>query len=530
MSCLRFSSVTFGYLAARVFEQVSFHCGPGERICVIGPNGAGKTTLLRLAANLLQPDSGVITRPDGVIGYYPADHTDCTVQEVLNYSCKEQLAVQQRFSELTALLASGDSIAQQQIADEYDTALTQMNALDVWDLPSNLARLLHSFGLSEVDPSRNVSSLSPGQQARLQLTTLFLSRPALMLLDEPTNHADKKSRAFLIEELLKTDCPVLFTSHDRDFINSVATSILDLDTEPWAALLLAQGNPLDNGVFQCAGNYYEFLLWKTTARKAHTEIYSAQQAYKQQLIWHIHASETIGHKDWKPRSESRVSRKFYADRNQKASTRRLLNDAVRLDRHSQLEVRKPRYTETTIKLPTPSVGEHIAVSVREVYVPKRLQAVSFELADGEHLLITGPNASGKSTLLRWLATGRQPLGAEGSMFIAGTIGYMPQSLPVSGLENELTNEQKKGFLHPKFWNVPFAKLSNGNQRRLQLASAFRNNPSVAIIDEPTNYLDLDAIESLESALQDWGGTLVLATHDPWLIKHWHGAQHIELAG
>lgn len=526
VSCLRFSSVTFGYQAAPILQQVSFTCGAAERICVVGPNGSGKTTLLKLAANLLQPDSGVVSRPNGAIAFYPIDHTEGTVQDVLDRACAEQLAVQRRFSELTALLAADDVVAQQQISEEYDVVLTQMNALHVWDLPSHQARLLHSFGLAKVNPSRDVSSLSPGQQARLQLAALLLSRPALILLDEPTNHIDTHARAFLIEELLAARCPVLFTSHDRDFIHSVATSIVDLDTDPWAALLLAQGNPLTNGVFQCAGNYLEYLHRKTDARRAHAEIHKAQQARKQQLLQHMDASETVGHAEWTPRSESRVSKKFYADRNQKASTRRMLNDAVRLDRHSQLEVRKPRYTHTSMILPVPAVRDHIAVSVRDASVPDRLRPVSFELSAGEHLLVTGPNGSGKSTLLHWLGTGKPPSGAKGSVVVGGVSGYVPQDLPALIAEDTLSDHHKKGFLHPRFWNVPFAELSSGNRRRLQLALAFRNHPDVLIIDEPTNYLDLDAIESLESALRDWPGTVVLATHDPWLIEHWHAARTV----
>ena len=140
---------------------------------------------------------------------------------------------------------------------------------------------------------------------------------------------------------------------------------------------------------------------------------------------------------------------------------------------------------------------------------------------GDHLLLTGPNGSGKSTLMSSIHA-RDGLNAQSSAFV-------PQSLPQP--VDELITEQAwtngigqagKGFLHPQYWSVGIKDLSDGNKRRAQLALALASAPAVLLIDEPTNYLNLDTIESLEAAMQSWEGTLIISSHDQWLIKNWAG--------
>ena len=178
-----------------------------------------------------------------------------------------------------------------------------------------------------------------------------------------------------------------------------------------------------------------------------------------------------------------------------------------------------------------------------MHIPGRLGPVSFELAGGEHMMITGVNGAGKSTLLRWIHT-RQCLAAEASGTISAADSvFVPQELPRN--KDELIppeiwhngiGDLGKGFLHPKLWATPLEQLSDGNKRRVQLALALAQQPDFLIIDEPTNYLDIDTIESLEAAIMSWHGTLIIATHDQWLIDTWNQApadgephrQHITL--
>lgn len=168
----------------------------------------------------------------------------------------------------------------------------------------------------------------------------------------------------------------------------------------------------------------------------------------------------------------------------------------------------------------------------------RLAPLDLDVAAGEHLLVTGANGTGKSTLLNWIAKGAPPAGvdASGNMTRDNRISIVPQRLPIEGdpgfnsfvWQNGI-GELGKGILHPSMWSTAINQLSAGNQRRAQIAVALGESPALLIIDEPTNYLDLETMRALEVALSMWNGTLIVATHDRWLIDHWRG-RHITLSG
>ena len=429
-------------------------------------------------------------------------------------------------------------------ARRFDELLARMTAMNGWELDTQLDKTLRSLGLGNIARDRPLNSLSPGQQERLHLAAVLLRGSPALVVDEPTNHLDTTAREFVIQTLTGWNGPVLFASHDRDFIDRAATGILDLDTTSWHAIATAAGQPTTNGIYRCNGTYSDYVQEKDTARSRHLQIHAHQQHDKQQLLQHRFSSETIGHRNATPRSEVRASKKYYADRAQTVSTRRINDDSRRLDRLTEVEVRKPRYDVITITFPDPTVvSTGIACSVRNVHIPGRLGPVSFELAGGEHMMITGVNGAGKSTLLRWIHT-RQCLAAEASGTISAADSvFVPQELPRN--KDELIppeiwhngiGDLGKGFLHPKLWATPLEQLSDGNKRRVQLALALARQPEFLIIDEPTNYLDIDTIESLEAAIMSWHGTLIIATHDQWLIDTWNQApadgepyrQHITL--
>ena len=170
----------------------------------------------------------------------------------------------------------------------------------------------------------------------------------------------------MIQTLTGWNGPVLFASHDRDFIDRAATGILDLDTTSWHAIATAAGQPTTNGIYRCNGTYSDYVQEKDTARSRHLQIHAHQQHDKQQLLQHRFSSETIGHRNATPRSEVRASKKYYADRAQTVSTRRINDDSRRLDRLTEVEVRKPRYDAITITFPDPTVvSAGIACSVKK---------------------------------------------------------------------------------------------------------------------------------------------------------------------
>ena len=562
MSTIAFSNVSFSYGARPVLSHVSFSCGASERLVVVGPNGIGKSTLLSLADGSLQPDSGTVTAPV-LPPAQPAlpihqtatarstegssarrapvaeDGEAHTVAQFINATMSTTRRLAARFESLTERLSRGLTPSDEA---EYDLVLAAMNARDVWTIDARLEHTLVTLNLGGLDRTRPLASLSPGQRARLRLAITLVERPEALILDEPTNHLDANGRDHLTRTIDQWQGPVLMTSHDRSFIESTATSLLDLDPTPWQAVAISEGQPEGFGAYKVSGSYSDYLRDKAAARARHRTIHAIQQAEKRRLESHRRDSTVVGHTRFKPRTETRMAQKYYADRSQATSTRRINDDSRKLSVLAAHEVPKPRYDEAAFSFPrarrtttggTPSHPHAmgIALAVRGASVEGRLAPTSFEARYGEHLLVAGPNGSGKTTLLEWIARGA-PGGAHGSIDATPGVVLVPQVLPRPGdplIPEDAWHlgigEAGKGFVPPEAWNRPLGQLSAGNQRRAQLAWAARANPRILVIDEPTNYLDLDAVESLEHALHQWTGTLLVSTHDEWLITRWWGRIH-----
>lgn len=373
--------------------------------------------------------------------------------------------------------------------------------------------------------------MSPGERGRLQLAATLIMKPEVLILDEPTNHLDARAIDFLVETVNKWRGAVLMSSHDRAFIEDTATVIYDMDVALWNELTKATGSSQVTGLYRCAGAYSKCLAEKTSARRKHRELHAAQQAEKRLLRKHRQEASNIARGGVRLASAEGKAKKFFADRAAATAQRRMRNDDKRGEHLSNQEVRRPRSYDLSFKLNQPAASTGIAVAARRATVAGRLAPVSFDLSCGEHLLVTGANGSGKSTLLNWIYSGHPPAGAKNSGSICGErqVGLVPQQLPQEGdpgfsatvWENGI-GEAGKGVLHPSLWAQPIPELSAGNQRRAQIALALATAPSLLMIDEPTNYLDSQVMQALEEALKAWTGTLVVASHDRWLINHWKG--------
>lgn len=547
MPAITLTDLTFSYTADPLLEAVSFSVVNGERACLIGPNGCGKSTLLSLVTGDLVPRRGsaeITGIEGGAAGLRRAPDVHAmtgTVGDCLDAATAPIRALSARFEEVNAALASGPSPAEERrLSREFDELLVHMEAAEAWSLDARIETTLAGLGLSIIagknGRARDLATLSPGQRGRLELAATLLASPSVLVLDEPTNHLDTEA-ARNLSALLKTfEGPILFASHDRAFIDETATVLLDLDTAPWQALLTATGQAPLAGVHRCAGGYADYLERKAKARAGHAKLHAAQQEEKKSIRVHRRSAEDIQKGGIRLKEATPSQRKFFADRASKTMTRRTRNDDRKMEALESREVRKPR--EYLFSMDLPPVREanaSVAVAIRNATVPGRLAPITLDVRTGEHLLLTGPNGAGKSTLLRWIARGTAPTtDSTGSIDLGRRLALVPQRLPEMGdpgLDAKTwesgIGEIGAGILHPSMWARPVGELSAGNQRRVQLALAVAAAPEILIVDEPTNYLDLDSIEALEKALAEWNGTLLVASHDRWLLEHWAG-EKIEL--
>lgn len=535
MSAMILENVSFSYSSKPLLENINLQVGKGDRAFLVGRNGCGKTTLLRIASQILLPEQGKVKIEGENSEFFqiPAvEHFRGSARDYLDCALRPLRNIATQFQDATAELGQG--VGDVQAERRYDQLLSLMSGFDIWSLEVRLTEVLARLGLRALTGAggeRSLSSLSSGERGRLQLAATLIMKPQVLILDEPTNHLDTRAISFLVETVNNWSGAVLMSSHDRAFIEDTATVIYDMDVSVWNELAKATGNSKVTGLYRCAGAYSKYLAEKTRARRKHWDLHAAQQAEKRLLRKHRQEASKIARGGVRLASAEGKAKKFFADRAAATAQRRLRNDDKRGEHLSNQEVRRPRSYDLSFELNQPAASTGIAVAARRATVAGRLAPVSFDLSCGEHLLVTGANGSGKSTLLNWIYSGHPPAGAKssGSICAERKVGLVPQQLPQKGdpgftatvWENGI-GEVGKGVLHPSLWRKPIPELSAGNQRRAQIALALATAPSLLIIDEPTNYLDLQVMQALEAALKAWTGTVVVASHDRWLINHWQG--------
>lgn len=535
MSAISVENVSFSYSSKPLLENINLQVGEGERAFLVGRNGCGKTTLLRIASQILLPEQGKLKIEGANSEFFqiPAvEHFRGSVREYLDCALRPLRSIATQFQDATAELGQG--VGDVQAERYYDQLLSLMSGFDIWSLEVRLTEVLARLGLRALTGSggeRSLSSLSSGERGRLQLAATLIMKPQVLILDEPTNHLDARAISFLVETVNNWSGAVLMSSHDRAFIEDTATVIYDMDVSVWNELAKATGRTQVTGLYRCAGAYSKYLAEKTSARRKYRDLHVAQQVEKRLLRKHRQEASKIAGGGVRLASAEGKAKKFFADRAAATAQRRMRNDDKRGERLNEEEVRKPRSYDLTFECKQPATRAGVAVAARNATVSGRLAPLNFDLFYGEHLLVTGANGCGKSTLLTWIYRGQPPEGAKNSGSICGErkVGLVPQQLPQEGdpgftatvWENGI-GETGKGVLHPSLWAKPIPELSAGNQRRAQIALALAASPSLLIIDEPTNYLDIPAMQALEEAMKAWTGTLVVASHDRWLINHWQG--------
>ncbi|WP_171050330.1 ribosomal protection-like ABC-F family protein [Nocardia cyriacigeorgica] len=515
-------AVTKSFHGRVVLDEISCSLGAGERTGIIGENGSGKSTLLRLFAGVERPDRGeIVVRSEGGVGYLAQDEhlpPHLTVQQVVDRAMSELREIERRMRALEAAMADGVDAAM----TEYGELMTVFELRGGYDADARLEQALHGLGLGLVPRSRTVGGLSGGEQVRLRLAAVLAAAPEVLLLDEPTNHLDGEALTWLEDHLRTRRGTTVTVSHDRVFLDRVATSLLEVDAD--RRRVVRHGN-----------GYRGFLAEKAAARQRWEQSYAQWQtdiARQRETVATTARQVAPGramrdnNKMAYDRAGGRVQQSLASRvRNAEERLRRLLDDPV---------PRPPQPLRFTPSLRGGRVRGAV-LEAADVMVEGRLARTGLSVAAGDRLLITGPNGAGKSTLLRVLAGELTP--DAGTLVRRGRIGYLAQQPPAARPGETLLAAFARGRGEPdrqaeKLLSLGLfdraqltarvAELSTGQRQRLALARLVSEPTDALLLDEPTNHLSPGLVEELEAALADYPGALVIVSHDRRLRQRWRG--------
>jgi ATP-binding cassette subfamily F protein 3 len=509
MPLLSLDNVAVAYGAEVIVRGVTLRIEPRDRLAVVGANGAGKTSVLDVIAGALEPSEGVVERARSMrIAHLPQDAPEpvgATVLDEVLASRVDLLAMHAELSRLESAMGSRPADLEAVMA-QYGELQHQYQDAGGYDLESRAREALGGLGLDESLQARDPRQLSGGQKRRVELAKLLLADADLLLIDEPTNHLDLASIEWLEDFMAEVRSTFVLVSHDRRFLDSVCTSVLELGHG------VAEEYP---------GNYTQYVRLRVERRARRQKEFETQQA-------HIsHQEEFI--------------RKYKAGQRAKEARGR----QKQLDRVDRVTA-PPRDRRPRLRFATAPVSQ-ILLKTTELQVGRgatpllRLRPLS--IAPGERIAVVGPNGSGKSTLLHTLAGELPPI--EGNIRLGPRthrrlyrqdLGSEGDDAPTSAYSIDDTRTVMEDLLadHPVgaerartvLGALLFSgddvhklvgELSGGERARLLLGKVALEETNLLLLDEPTNHLDIPAQEVLEQALIGYGGAVVLVTHDRALI-------------
>jgi len=502
MALIELVDTSLNYGDAVLADRVNLTVQPGERICLIGRNGAGKTTLLRVIAGELEPDAGERRVQRGVrvkrLGQEAPDIPDVSVYDVVAEGLGEAGRLLAQYHDASLALAADASDGQ---LKKLERLQHQLDVADAWNLSPRIEAVLSRM---ELEPDQPYSELSGGQRRRVMLAQALVDEPEVLLLDEPTNHLDIEAIQWLETFMLEFPGTLIFITHDRAFLQKLATRIIELDRGYLTS-------------WDC--DYATYLVRKEEALAAEQQ----QNAEFDKKLAREESWIRQGIKARRTRNEGRVR-----------ALKKLREES---------RARREKTGKANIRLQSGErSGKLVAEieNVRYAWDDKLIvKDFSTTIQRGDKIGIIGPNGSGKTTLIRLMLGELQPqsgsvkLGSkletvyfdqhrsalDESKSVVDVVSGGRESVTINGRSKHIMGYLKDFLFDPKRARQPVSSLSGGERNRLMLARLFTRPANLLVMDEPTNDLDLETLELLEEILVNFSGTLLLISHDRAFIDN-----------
>jgi len=495
-----------------LLNDVNFHLNEGERIAVVGQNGCGKSTLMKIALGTESPTEGkrVVNASLQVemLAQQPVFEPTLTVRDAILGELTELKTAQEEHAKLSLEVA--EDFENKELLTKIEHISAYLDHHNAWNLDDKIERILQEFKLKEYE-NRLVISLSGGEQRRVALASLVLKKPDVLLLDEPTNHLDVYMVEFLEEILLKEKFTLLFISHDRHFIDTIATRVIEVENQ---------------GLVSYKGGYRDYLIQKEermkSLAKSHDTLLKMLKREEEWLGKSVRAREK--------RNQGRKARVFELREQAKKNPTLIRKMQVELERERKSWKGEKGLSKRKMLFDI----EHLKYSIADKLL---IEDFSTRILQRDKLAIVGVNGAGKSTLLK-LLLGR--LKADAGLIHKGdfSIGYFDQHREMLNDEHTLIETfcpdggdhvdvqgahmhvyaYLKTFLFPEeYMTKKVGQLSGGEKNRVALALLFTKNVECLILDEPTNDLDIQTITILEDKLIAFPGALLFVSHDRYFI-------------
>lgn len=493
-------SKTFG--EKEVLRSVGLEIRRGDHVALVGPNGTGKTTLLRILTGESQSDGGDVEYPSkasvGYLEQHPEFHEDVEVWDVACKAVGDLSALANEAEKVAERLANASSEEQhKQLLEELDHLQSKLQQQDAYNWEHRVERVLQGLGFDGSWHKRNARQLSGGQQNRLMLACLLLKQPDFMILDEPNNHLDIESTEWLESTLADWPGAFLLVSHDRFFLDRTATSVLEL---------------VDGKLDRFKGNYSAYVRQKAERLEVQRRTYEKNKEEIEKL-------------------EDFVRKHHHGQKSTQAEDRRKKLERIEL-------VEPPREIPIP-KFNFPKASRTGDVVVRTKGLSKTFDKLLFENLDiqierGERWAILGSNGAGKSTLVKCILGELEADSGTTDLGHNIRVGYFDQLLAklpddttaaeaIRVTHRDLDDRQRRDILGSFGLSgdaavKPLRMLSGGEKNRTMLAWLSAMEANVLVLDEPTNHLDLWSRHALEEAIKQFDGTVILISHDRYLVN------------